>query len=100
MSGIGERIKQKREERGWSQSELARRMQDAGWATHYQMTISRSEDGKRSVGLDEAVSLCGILAVTLDWLACGVDDGSTQNYHNGYRDGLESARQAIEELMI
>jgi transcriptional regulator with XRE-family HTH domain len=46
-----------REAYGWSQSELARRMVEAGWPKYSQVAVSRTEEGARAVRLDEAVSI-------------------------------------------
>ncbi|WP_150117080.1 helix-turn-helix transcriptional regulator [Arthrobacter sp. ERGS1:01] len=50
-------LKRFREVYGWSQSELARRMQESGWPKYSQVAVSRTEEGSRSVRLDEAVAL-------------------------------------------
>jgi transcriptional regulator with XRE-family HTH domain len=49
-----------REALGWSQSELARRMQEIGWPKYSQVAVSRTEEGTRAVRLDEAISLAGL----------------------------------------
>lgn len=54
-----------REERGWSQSELARRMVDAGWPKYTQMTVSRTEKGERPIRLNEAESLAEVFGIDL-----------------------------------
>lgn len=54
-----------REERGWSQSELARRMVEAGWPKYTQMTVSRTEKGERPIRLNEAESLANVFGVDL-----------------------------------
>ncbi|MDN5688753.1 MAG: helix-turn-helix transcriptional regulator [Brachybacterium sp.] len=50
-----------REENGWSQGELAQRMQGAGWTEFHQTTISRMEKGARPVRLGEARGIAGVL---------------------------------------
>lgn len=54
-----------REERGWSQSELARRMVDAGWPRYTQMTVSRTEKGERPIRLNEAEALAEVFGISL-----------------------------------
>lgn len=49
-----------REEQGWSQGEMAKRMQDAGWSEFHQTTISRIEKGSRPVRLGEARGIAGV----------------------------------------
>ncbi len=67
--GIEERVIETlidlREERGWSQSELARKMVDAGWPKYTQMTVSRTEKGERPIRLDEADALASVFGIDL-----------------------------------
>lgn len=58
-------MKRIREEHGWSQGELARRMTDAGWEGFHQTTISRIEKGERPVRLAEAQGLAQVLGALL-----------------------------------
>lgn len=46
-----------------SQSELARRMQERGWATYSQMTVSRTLSSRRSIGALEYQDLLLSLGV-------------------------------------
>lgn len=54
-------VKRIREELGWSQGELAKRMADSGWEGFHQTTISRIEKGERPVRLGEARGLAKAL---------------------------------------
>lgn len=54
-----------REERGWSQSEVARRMVERGWQKYTQMTVSRTEKGERPIRLNEAQALADLFGVEL-----------------------------------
>jgi transcriptional regulator with XRE-family HTH domain len=54
-------VKRIREEQGWSQGELAKRMADSGWEGFHQTTISRIEKGERPVRLGEARGLAKAL---------------------------------------
>lgn len=73
-----------REERGWSQSELARQMVEAGWPKYTQMTVSRTEKGERPIRLDEVAALADIFEVDMQrlWLPREI------------RSYLDSAREA------
>lgn len=64
---FGTSLRQIREQRGWSQSELARQMKSRGWDTYSQVAVSRTEEGTRVVRLDEAFALA-------DALLCSVSD--------------------------
>lgn len=52
-----------REERGWSQSELARRMVDKGFPKYNQMMVSRTEKGERPLRLDEVAAYASVFGV-------------------------------------
>jgi transcriptional regulator with XRE-family HTH domain len=52
-----------REERGWSQSEVARRMEASGYNWH-QTTVGRIESGKRPLRLNELVHLAAMFGVS------------------------------------
>ncbi len=56
-----------RELHGWSQTELAERMQDRGFPFH-QATVYKLEDGRRPTRLAEAVALAEVLEVPLTHL--------------------------------
>lgn len=65
---FGQNLRSAREDRGWSQSELARQMADAGWPKYNQMTVSRTEEGRRMPRLDEAIALADRVDRSLDRL--------------------------------
>lgn len=52
-----------REERGWSQAEVARRMEASGYHWH-QTTVGRIESGKRPLRLNELVQLAAMFGVS------------------------------------
>ena len=60
---IGERIKKKREEKGWTQSELARKM---GYADR--SAIAMVECGKRNVDNENIIKYADILGTTPTYL--------------------------------
>ncbi|QTF71263.1 helix-turn-helix domain-containing protein [Arthrobacter woluwensis] len=61
---FGLNLRSQREWKGWSQSELARRMQGIGWPKYSQVAVSRTEEGTRAVRLDEALDLAEVLDVS------------------------------------
>src|SRR5699024_5424072 len=59
------RMATQRRELGWSQSELARRLQEAGLTTYHQTTVSRLEQGERPVRLGEARAIAAVLGIPI-----------------------------------
>ncbi|MHC5558292.1 helix-turn-helix domain-containing protein [Kocuria sp. U4B] len=62
---FGGNVRARREALGWSQSELARRMNDAGWPKYSQITVARTEDSTRGTRLDEALALTYVLGTDM-----------------------------------
>lgn len=60
-----ERLRALRESNGWSQSELARRAQEAGLSFH-QPTVQRIESGERPLKLSEALTLSTLFGIQLE----------------------------------
>lgn len=69
-----EMIRALRESNNWSQSELARRMAEAGWPNYTQMTVSRTEKGERPLRLDEVATLAKVFQVTMSDLWADDDE--------------------------
>lgn len=65
MSSVGERVRRRRRELGWSQDLLA---QKAGISKSF---LSDLETGKRSIGADTLLDLGRALSVSLDFLMTG-----------------------------
>lgn len=63
----GERVREERMRMGWSQEELAAKLQLAGLQLG-QMAVSRIETGKRVVPDFELPILAEVLRVSTDWL--------------------------------
>lgn len=60
-----ERIKRARQERGWSQVELARRM------TVTQPSVAEWESGRKAPSMKNLVRLAELLGVGFEWLSTG-----------------------------
>jgi transcriptional regulator with XRE-family HTH domain len=88
MSDIAVRIKQKREERGWTQTELARR---CGFASR--STINKYEKGERDLSLDSAKKVASALGVDADWLIFGDDTENMKNEISRLFDMLPPEKQ-------
>lgn len=54
---FGAAVRRFREEAGWSQGELARRLNELGWTAFHQTTVSRIEKGERPIRLSESKGL-------------------------------------------
>lgn len=65
MSTVGERIKKRRVELGWTQDQLA---QKAGISKSF---LSDLENGKRSVSADNLLDIARVLSLSLDYLMKG-----------------------------
>lgn len=63
---FAESIKRLREERGWSQGELARQLLAVGMEGFHQTTVSRIEKGERPVRLGEARALARVFDTSVD----------------------------------
>lgn len=70
-------VKRIREELGWSQGELAKRMSDSGWDGFHQTTISRIEKGERPVRLGEARGLAKVLGAWTGQMILPPEEGKT-----------------------
>ncbi len=65
---FADNLRRQREARGWSQGDLARRMQEAGWGNFHQTTVSRIEKGERPIRLGEAKALAEVFRLSLEVL--------------------------------
>ncbi|MFO0806146.1 MAG: helix-turn-helix transcriptional regulator [Gemmataceae bacterium] len=65
MSIVGERIRKRRTELGWTQDQLA---QKAGISKSF---LSDLENGKRSVSADNLLDIARVLSLSLDYLMKG-----------------------------
>ncbi len=67
MSTVGNRIRRRREELGWTQDKLARE------ASISKSFLSDLENGKRNVGADKLLDIARALSLSLDYLMKGKD---------------------------
>lgn len=92
---FGGNVRARREALGWSQSELARRMNDVGWPKYSQITVARTEDSTRGTRLDEALALAHVLEV--DVPAMLQPPGHTAAVGN-LRSALQEADSSADRL--
>jgi transcriptional regulator with XRE-family HTH domain len=71
MASVGERIRKRRNELGWTQDVLA---QKAGLSKGF---LSDLENGKRKVGADTLYDIARVLSLSLDYLMTGTQ-GETE----------------------
>lgn len=97
---FGASVREFREAKGLSQTQLAMKMIDAGWSNFHQGTISRTESNERPIRLGEAISLSEILGVSLDVLT---GSSSAEGLHqsagmHALQREAEESRHALEAL--
>jgi len=68
---LGDRIKQRREELGWTQEALANR---AGLSKGF---VSDIENGKRGIGAQSLLDVAQVLGMSLDYLMKGSEEASS-----------------------
>jgi transcriptional regulator with XRE-family HTH domain len=100
----GRRLALFRQERGWSQSEVARRMEAYGYNWH-QTTVGRVESGKRPLRLNEAVHVAAMFGVSpIQLIVPNVtpdrlsdDIKATEDARSSILERLEDARDKLED---
>ena len=63
-----ERVRRERIRRGWSQADLAKRLQRKGLEQVYASTVAKIESGDRAVRISEATGLADLFEVSVDAL--------------------------------
>ncbi|MGP6171032.1 helix-turn-helix transcriptional regulator [Microbacterium sp. A204] len=82
------RMAELRVQQEMSQSELARKMVEAGFDTYSQMTVSRTEKGDRPIRLGEARVLAKILDSSVEQMTRGSDVEENVSYAELVKHGL------------
>ena len=90
MASVGERIRGRRAELGWTQDQLA---QKAGISKSF---LSDLENGKRSVGANNLLDIARALGVSLDFLMTGT---ASQDQKSEVPIPASLARFAAEERL-
>jgi transcriptional regulator with XRE-family HTH domain len=81
MSRFRERISRERKRRGWSQAEVADKLNAMGIDSMYNTTVAKIEAGDRDIKLDEAVALARLYDAPLDTLVgLGPNSGRDLDY--------------------
>lgn len=87
------RIKEERERRGWSQTELLKRLESKGIHFSYPSVIAKIEAGERGVGIDEAAAMASLFGVSVDSLM-GRRVGAENDLVYSLRGAISAAKLA------
>lgn len=90
-------VQRHREDKGWSQGELARRMVAAGWDGFHQTTISRIEKGTRPVRLGESRSLANIFGTTVSQMVMPAEEDKAMWEFGDALANLRSAEKLLRD---
>lgn len=93
---LGSRIAALRTEKGWSQAELARRLNISA------STVGMYEQGRREPPLNILVNMAGTLGVSVDYLLTGKHLIRTQNPQRTQEGELEHSLKKLsrDELLV
>jgi transcriptional regulator with XRE-family HTH domain len=94
---FSKRLKAEREDRKWTQAELAKLLDDRDVPMHW-TTIAKIEKGERSVRIDEAAAIAEVFGVSVDALL-GRTVGVESDLAYMLRALLDTARQSSAQLM-
>lgn len=105
---FGKRVRALRENRGWSQAEMAKMLSDNGVQPMHPTTVAKIESADRSVRINEAVGIADLFEVSLDSL---LDRNTSKQRDMEYllealsdtvflsRTGLERTAQSLRDRM-
>lgn len=88
-----------REKKGLSKTELARAMQESGWDSYSQMTVSRTETESRKVGVAEAHALAQALGVPYSQLLQTGQEQQIQHQLDLFRQRLSRLGGLIARVL-
>lgn len=92
------RIADMRQDRGWTQTELARRMAELGFENFNQIMMSRTEKGERPIRSNELVAFARIFNVEIDTLLMPNTEGRIQSWLDHLNDRLRSVALELNSL--
>lgn len=90
-------VKALREERGWSQGELASRLRDAGLESFHPTTVVRMEKGERLVRLGEARVIADVLGTLVGVMVAPGREGLVAQSLMERVNDFAIARNALED---
>lgn len=91
-------VKLLREDKGWSQAELSSRLQEAGLTQFHPTTVSRVENGTRTVKFSEARAFARVLSVSLDAMIAEPELSTFIADLRGRYRKISSLRERIGEI--
>lgn len=90
-------MKTHRERLNWSQGELARQLQEAGWDQFHQTTISRIEKGERPVRIGESRAIATVLGTLVSVLIAPSEAGQVVDRFAVALSQAEDARRSVRD---
>lgn len=90
---IGEKIKQRRKELGWSQRELAKRL---GYSNH--TTLTKIESGKVDINQSKVVLFAEVLRTTPAYLIGLEEDKKNPATMDGMSENRKKLMQMVDEI--
>ncbi|NJE65771.1 hypothetical protein EZE58_02500 [Brevibacterium sp. LS14] len=88
-----------RERSGLTKTDLARLMQEAGWDSYSQMTVTRTESGSRKVGVAEAHALADSLQVPYQALLQDDTERKVQEYVDRLSQSQFMAQDSVYQVL-
>lgn len=110
---FADNMRRRREDLGWTQGELSRRLQDAGLSHMHQTTVSRMEKGDRPPRVGEARGIAAVLDVSVArliappegaqvWTRLGMEVNEVDRCYEDLTratERLDLARKALERAL-
>lgn len=93
---FGQNLRTFREALGMSQTDLARAMQGQGWEKYSQVGVSRTEEGRRTVRLDEAFALAQCVGESVDSLLREPEVSKWYSFALSAGTSLEDAKREVD----
>ncbi|HWS91352.1 MAG TPA: helix-turn-helix transcriptional regulator [Mycobacterium sp.] len=94
---FGQRLKLERENKGWSQPEMVKLLEDEGVGLHW-TSLAKIEKGLRSVRIDEAKAIADVLELSVDSML-GRKAGLEDDAAHALRGVLDTTRQCELQLL-
>lgn len=90
-------VKRLRELNGWSKAELVRALNDAGWESAHQTTITRLENGERPARLGEAELIARVFGRTIKSMMLDESQASVEDYIADWKSVVRDSYNEVVE---